>query len=66
MPAKSLPVPCVVGGARIQIMEDTKWRIVAECLDTPRGVRETVERLKAEGHKNLWYQDCIGYRKPLF
>ncbi len=66
--AKSLPIPNVVGGARIQTIDEStmKWRTLAECLDTPNSVKSTAKRLTTKGHRNLWHQDCLGCRKPLF
>ncbi len=64
--AKPLPIPCVVGGARIQVIDGMKWRTLAECLDTPNSVKATAKRLTAKGYRNLWHQDCIGQRNPLF
>ncbi len=66
MATKSLPIPNVVGGAKIQVIDGMKWRTLAVCLDTPNSIKAKVKLLTAKDHRNLWHQDCLGCRKPLF
>lgn len=40
--------------AAIKIIDDSKWKTISFCLDTPNALKKEKTRLIKEGYSNLW------------